>query len=639
MGQERALAEEGIAEELALEVLDQLKRALADRYAIERELGQGGMATVYLARDIKLGRSVALKVLRPELAASLGGDRFLREIEIAAKLAHPHILALYDCGEAGGQLYYVMPYVEGETLRDRLLREKQLSLDDALQLTREVADALSYAHAHGVVHRDIKPENILLESGHAVVADFGIAKAIAAAGSARLTETGLSIGTPAYMSPEQAAGSGDVDGRSDLYSLGCVLYEMLAGEPPFTGPSAQAVVAKRLSTPAPRVSVLRKTVPAHVEQALDAALALAPADRFPTAALFAEALGNASAPTHQRTGAPWSPLAWWRRRAVRLAAAAAVLVVIAGAIAVGRWVRPSGSVSRHPRTAIAVLPLANLSAEGPQAYFAPGLQDALLTQLSKVAALTVISRTSVMGYQGTTKPLREIAAELGVGSVVEGSVQVVGNRLRVNVQLIDAATDRHLWAEQYDRTLDDAFAVQSEIAQRIVAAIGATLTQAEAGAIAAVPTANAEAYRLYLQGREYFLRPGYLRENYESAQQLYERALALDPGFALAHAALSLVHGFMYSFTYDPRPERAERQRAEAETALRLAPTLPQAHAAMGLVHYWSRRDYQRALEEFRVALNGLPNDAWVSKFIGYVQRRLGNWDQALAALSQIERC
>ncbi|MDH3571239.1 MAG: serine/threonine protein kinase, partial [Gemmatimonadota bacterium] len=233
------------------DLLERLRTALADRYTIERELGKGGMATVYLAEDVKHHRPVALKVLRPELAAALGPERFLREIEIAANLHHPHILPLYDSGEAEGFLYYVMPYVEGESLRDRLEREKQLAIDDALQVAREVADALSYAHAHGVIHRDIKPENILLESGHAVVADFGIARAVDAAGGARLTETGIAIGTPAYMSPEQAGGEKDLDGRSDLYSLGCVLYEMLAGQPPFTGPTVESLVHQHLSAEPP----------------------------------------------------------------------------------------------------------------------------------------------------------------------------------------------------------------------------------------------------------------------------------------------------------------------------------------------------------------------------------------------------
>jgi len=612
--------------------LEQLRTALAGRYRIERELGSGGMATVYLAEDLKHHRPVAIKLLKPEIGAVLGPERFLREIEVAARLQHPHILAVFDSGAAGELLYYVMPCVEGESLRGRLAREKQLSLDDALQIAREVADALSYAHGHGVIHRDIKPENILLADGHAVVADFGIARAITAAGGETLTGTGMVLGTPAYMSPEQAAGGRDLDGRSDLYSLGCVLYEMLTGQPPFTGSTVESLVHQHLSVEPRPVTALRPAVPGWVAVAVQRALAKAPADRFSPVTLFAEALAH----TEPAPVPPARPARrWWRFTWL----GASIVIVAAGALFLVRSGRkapaPAPAALVHTRSEIAVLPFQNLSAGGPHAYFSGGLHDELLTQLAKVAALKVISRTSVMGYAGTTKPLKRIADELGVGSVVEGTVQVEGERLRVSVQLIDAATDEHLWAEHYDRTLDDAFAIQSEVAQRIVAAVGAALTGAEHGRIAAVPTADAEAYRLYLQGREYAARPGVLRQDRETARQLYERALGLDPSFALAHAALSQVQGETYWWRYDPSVVRAARQREEAETALRLAPDLPQAHLAMGLVYYWGRRDYRRALDEFAVALKGLPNDAELWLWMGTVHRRLGNWEEVFAAFEK----
>ena len=620
------------------EPFDRLKTALADRYRVERELGSGGMATVYLAEDLKHHRPVALKVLKPELAAVLGPERFLREIELAARLTHPHILPLHDSGNADGFLYYTMPYVEGESLRDRLTREKQLAVDEALQISREVADALSYAHSHGVIHRDIKPENILLESGHAVVADFGIARAIDQAGGEQLTATGLALGTPAYMSPEQAAGSKDLDGRSDLYSLGCVLYEMLGGQPPFTGPTLDNVVHQHLAVEPPAITNLRPAVPGWVAAALTRSLAKTPADRFNPVAQFAEAL-RAGGPGDRGTGGrslarPVRPAVPRSLRPALLGVAA--VVVLAAAVVVGRWLRPGAAGSLHPRTAIAVLPFENLSGEGPNAYFAGGLHDELITQLAKVAALRPISRTSVMEYATRTKPLRQIADELAVGTIIEGSVQVVGERLRVNVQLIDAATDQHLWAERYDRTLDDAFAVQSEIAQQIVTAVGATLGGTERTAIVEAPTANAEAYRLYLQGLDYYRRPGYLRRNWEIAQDFYERAVALDSTFALAHAALSEVHAHVSWFRYDPSRERLVRQQDAAATALRLAPDLPQAHVATGLVHLVGRGDLRAALKEYRIALERLPNDAELWVRISSVHRRLGNWDEALAALDQV---
>jgi len=611
------------------DLLARLTAALADRYLIERELGQGGMATVYLARDVKHQRRVAVKVLRPELAAALGHERFLREITTTANLRHPHILPLYDSGQADGFLFYVMPFVEGETLRDRLDREKQLPLDDAVQIVREVADALSYAHGRGVIHRDIKPENILLESGHASVADFGIARAISAAGTQTLTQAGMAIGTPQYMSPEQAAGEQDLDGRSDLYSLGCVLYEMLAGQPPFTGPTVESVVHQHMGVDPPPITNLRPAVPAAWASVLERALAKNPADRFNPVAQFADALSARGTTTTLPGGAfaGARPSSWTRR----LLLAVFAVLVIAGAVLTGRWLRPGGTGSKYPRTSVAVLPFQNLSADGPHAYFAGGLHDELLTQLSKVAALTVMGRTSVMAYAETTKPPPEIADELGVGSIVEGSVQVLGDRLRVNVQLLDTDTGAHLWAESYDRTLDDAFAIQSDIAQQVVTAVGAAVTGAEAGALAAAPTRNAEAYRLYLQSEEYSNRPGYERRNYEIAEQLLSRAVAEDSTFAIAWAALSYVHGQLYWLGYDPSAERLERQRLAAERALQLAPDLPEARQALAMVYY-RQRHFARALEELTATAQLRPGSAELWEDIGFAHRRLGQWDEALAA-------
>jgi serine/threonine-protein kinase len=313
------------------EITARLTTAIADRYRIERELGAGGMATVYLAHDVKHERKVALKVLRPELAAVIGAERFLAEIKVTANLQHPHILPLHDSGEADTFLYYVMPYVEGETLRDKIDREKQLGVDEAVEITRSVAAALDYAHRQNVIHRDIKPENILLHDGQALVADFGIALALSQAGGARLTETGLSIGTPHYMSPEQAMGDRELDARSDVYSLGAMLYEMLAGDPPYTGSTAQAIVAKVITEKAPPVTVHRDTVPAHVAASIEKSLSKLPADRFHSASDFAEALGN-RAFTVPRVESAGSPRRWqslWNPLSIASTAVAAVLLVVA----------------------------------------------------------------------------------------------------------------------------------------------------------------------------------------------------------------------------------------------------------------------------------------------------------------------
>ncbi len=329
------------------EIPDRLQAALADQYRFERSLGSGGMATVYLAEDLKHHRKVAVKILRPELAHALGADRFLREIETTANLRHPHILPLFDSGEADGFLYYVMPVVEGESLRDRLAREKQLPVEDARRITREVADALAYAHGRGVIHRDLKPENVLLESGHAVLADFGIARAVTAAGGESLTETGIIIGTPVYMSPEQAAGNKDLDGRSDQYSLGCVLYEMLAGQPPFTGPTVQSIVHQHLTVEARLITQIRPAVPADVSATLTRSLAKAPADRFGSIGQLAEALGRSTATP---------PAAVPNRRRIALAAAATGGILILAAVGLGTFDRAPRPIELGRRTQVTLDP-------------------------------------------------------------------------------------------------------------------------------------------------------------------------------------------------------------------------------------------------------------------------------------------
>jgi serine/threonine protein kinase len=444
---------------------DAFRDALADRYTIERELGAGGMATVYLAHDQKLGRAVALKVLKPELAAALGPERFLREIAIAAKLTHPNILGLYDCGTAtttestaDGQrltanlLYYTMPYVEGESLRDRLTREKQLPLDDALQITKDVADALGYAHSLGLVHRDIKPENILFQAGHALVADFGIAKAIAAAGSDRLTETGLAIGTPAYMSPEQAAGNPDLDGRSDLYSLGCVLYEMLSGETPYTGPSAQAILAKKLSTPVPLISVVRETVPPGVEAALRKVLAKTPADRWPTAAQFRDALAPEalSAVSQPRVVAR-------RRRRTGWVAGAATIVLLAAAaglamLARGSHQTPASSIDDPlaiDSTVVAVLPFRLVSTDTSSTVrqLALGLPELFATKITgefgrRISHTGTVQRLWREAGGTLTTPLDEageitVARTVGAGRLIRGTLVATDTGYTLTAEMVE----------------------------------------------------------------------------------------------------------------------------------------------------------------------------------------------------------
>jgi serine/threonine-protein kinase len=416
------------------EVLEPIKQALADRYTIEQEIGRGGMATVYLAHDLKHDRSVAVKVLRPELAASLGVQRFLREISVAAKLSHPHILALHDSGEAEGFLYYVMPFIEGESLRDRLNREGPLRIEEALRIAREAASALSYAHSLGFVHRDVKPENILLHHNEAVIADFGIAAAVSEAGGGRLTETGIAVGTPLYMSPEQASGSEQVTGSSDIYSLACVLFEMLAGTPPFTGPSALAIMARHARDPAPRLLPLRSAIPDYVDAAVRRALEKIPADRYGTGTEFAEALVGMD---HKR-GRTVSVLALIRRRVGRRFLSVAVPATVA-LVVTSYWYLESSPQSLN-KYSVAIAYFDDLSPTGELRAIADSLTEGIIDELSVVDRIDVVSRHAVIPYRNAQLTRDSIARALNVGTVLFGSVERVGQELLVSIRLADGRT-------------------------------------------------------------------------------------------------------------------------------------------------------------------------------------------------------
>jgi len=575
------------------DLLAHLRAALTGRYTIEHELGRGGMATVYLGRDLKHHRAVAIKVLRPELAAVLGPDRFVREIEIAAGFTHPHILPLHDSGEADGFLYYVMPYVEGESLRDRLNREKQLPVDDATQIAREVASALAYAHSHDVVHRDIKPENIMLVSGQAVVSDFGIARGISEAGGEKLTATGVSVGTPIYMSPEQAAGGGRLDGRSDIYSLGCVLYEILAGQPPFTGPTAESVLHQHLVAEPPHITAIRGAVPAPVEAVIRRALAKAPADRFATAAQFAEALAPISAPP---PASPHPPRRVRRRAAI--AALVAVVIVLA-AVATGIWF--SGSKGTAVQS-LAVLPLADLSMDSTRGYFADAMTDLMITHLARSPYLRVTSRTSTLRYRGGQKSVPEIGRELNVDLIVEGSVVRDGQRVRITAQLIRAATDKHVWANTFERDFSRVLALQEDVAKAIAEQIGVKLAPWHT---APTPGESPQAQEAYLRGIYYYGMGDMMR----SAQAL-EQAVMLDPDHALAYAALARTYYFIAFFGDLPPKEAFERMEQAATKALDKDPTLASAHGSLALVKLHRDWDWADAEQHFRHALELNPSNA-----------------------------
>lgn len=448
------------------DVLDRLRIVLAEHYAVDRELGRGGMATVYLARDLKHGRFVAIKVLRPTLAQSLGTGRFIREIRIASRLTHPNILPLYASGEEDGLLYYIMPYVTGESLRDRLRREGQLPIGDSIRIAQAVADALTYAHAEDVVHRDVKPENILLESGHAVIADFGLARAIHVSTLDDLSSAGLAVGTPAYMSPEQTAGGNQVDGRSDVYSLGCVLYEMLAGEPPFSGPSAQAIAAKHLHLSPPSVRSVRPGVPESLQAAINRALEKLPADRFQTAEEFSRALIATDIPASRR---PLRSVLGWG--ALMLGGAVALGITLAerrashdGAIQAAASQEGGGRLADP--THIAVL---YFDSEGPDTamrWVANGLTEDLIDQLGQLEALSVISPNGVRPYRDRPASPDSVARALSVGTLVAGTVAGSLDRPRVTVRLIEPS-GRQVASKVIEATGGDVLALRDELSQQV----------------------------------------------------------------------------------------------------------------------------------------------------------------------------
>ena len=532
--------------------LDLLAAALADRYRIERTLGRGGMATVFLAEDLKHHRRVAIKVLDPEVGAAIGPERFLREIETVARLTHPHILPLFDSGEADGLLFFVMPYVEGESLRDRLTREKQLPIDDALKIAREVADALSFAHSRGLVHRDIKPENILLEEGHAVVADFGVARAVAAAGGEKLTATGIAVGTSAYMSPEQAAGSRDLDGRSDLYSLGCVLYEMLAGQPPFTGPTAESLAHQHLNLAPRPITELRPAVPASVAAALQRALAKTPADRFNPVAQFGEALGTAGTGPAVATAPAVATTSAKRRRGLALLGlTVAVLVIALLVVAVSqrwgpfaRW--PGGASAAHPAKKDWIL-VAEFDGPPGDSALAAATRSLVSAALDQSEIVATVPRDQIrLALQLAGKPAntrvdadlaRELAYRKAVRAVLEGDIKRIGKGYSVVLRVVDAESLKVVLTESAIAKNEDALIpALGHLAEKLRAGLGENRSALQATRkMGEVATPSFEAYQLHLEaGRQSALL------NMSGAISLYRQALALDPDFASAWGNLAL---------------------------------------------------------------------------------------------------
>jgi serine/threonine-protein kinase len=557
-----------------------LREALADRYAIDEEIGRGGMATVYGANDLRHGRRVAIKVLRSELAANLGTERFLREIGIAARLTHPHIVPLLDSGTADGMLYYVSQFVAGGSLRSRLRTEGALPIRDALRIAEEVGAGLDFAHRSGIVHRDVKPENILFADGHAVLTDFGIARTTSVRTDFR-TDEGLVVGTPEYMSPEQASGEVNLTRASDIYSLACVVFEMLTGEPPFSGGPAHSIVARHVAEVPRSARVLRPEVPEGIVRALTRALAKDPAERYVAVGPFITALED----------------------------------------------DPAATVGGRLRS-IAVLPFVNASPDPENEYLSDGITDELIDALSKVRGLRVASRTSVFGLKGKLQDVRAAGALLGASAVIEGTVRRAGDRLRIAAQLSSTDDGSLLWSQRFDRTLEDVFALQDEIAHTIVDALRATTFADLSEPLPQRYAGNAKAYGLYLKGRyEWNKRT---QEGVAAGIQYFKDAVTEDPRYAPAYVGLADSYALHVDYRSVPVNEGFELAKANARKAIALDESLAEAHASLAWSLFIYDWDWTAAEREFRRAIELAPGYATSHQWYAFLLIARGQIEEAL---------
>jgi eukaryotic-like serine/threonine-protein kinase len=625
------------------ELLDHIQQSLGDRYLIERELGRGGMAYVYLARDRRYERQVAVKVLDPDIATAVGAERFLREIRITAQLQHPHIVPLLDSAEAGNLLYAVMPFVEGESLRDRLMAQARLPTTEAATIAWEVADALDYAHRRGVVHRDIKPENILVSNGHAMVADFGIARAVGLAGGATLTGVGFPIGTAAYMSPEQATAASPVDGRSDIYSLGCVLYEMIAGRMAFAGPSLKSVLTQQLTVDPPLVHISRPDVPPALIAIVRRCLMKQPDDRYQTAGELAEDLRGAltelprlSTPVPRPPGAeaPETDGDGLLTAVGRWIVPAALLAILLLAI-MFTYRRHTGGTTPAAadgpyNASVAILPFDHIGGTEADEYLGEGITDEIINQLAQVESLKVISRTSVLAIKNSPLTLPQIAETLGVRHIVEGSVRRQGNRVRVTAELIEAGSDAHLWSGTFEGDLADSFRVQEEIARKVSGELLSSIRGVRPMARGAMPTKSA-AFDALLLGRHQLERRS--PEALAGATAAFRQAIQADSGYAPAYAGLSsayvlhVVYGFPGGVNSYVAVARA---LALADRAVQLDPMLADGYLARSDALLISLAPQDQVLRSLREARQLAPGNVAVYLSVAHALEHMGRWEPAL---------
>jgi TolB-like protein/predicted Ser/Thr protein kinase/Tfp pilus assembly protein PilF len=604
-------------------------------YRLLEEIGRGGQGVVYRARQKSLNRTVALKVI------SLGPwtteahlKRFRREAEAAASLEHPGIIPIYEVGEREGSCYFSMKYVAGGQL-DEVIRRESVSIRQAAELIAKVARTVHYAHEHGILHRDIKPGNILLDAkGNPLLTDFGLAGLIKA--ESTITRTLEVMGTPSYMAPEQAGGEhAKVNKATDVYGLGAVLYQLLTGHPPFAAGTSYQTIRLLLDTEPRQPRLWNPKIDRDLSTICLKCLEKDPERRFSSALALADDLERwlRHEPIQAKRSGFFMRAGKWVRRKPAIAGLIASLVALVAVIAWNLW---RGELISHVATkGIAVLPFQNLSGDSENAYFTDGIQEEIVTRLANVADLKVISRTSTQQYQTKPANLSEIAEQLGVANIVEGSVQKLADQVRVNVQLINAQTDSHLWAETYDRKLTDIFGVESEIAKRIAESLQAKLTGREEQALTVKPTNNPEAYDAYLRGLAFDERGPYSFNLLGKAIGFYEQAVQLDPKFAVAWARLSRADAHLYFAGDDTTPARRDAAKRALDNAQKLEPNSPETLLALGYYQYWGLRDYGPAKTTFGRVSKMLPNNSEVPMALGLVARREGHWDESIAYFEQ----
>jgi len=608
-----------------------LQGARVGTYVLTREIGSGAAATVYLAEDTKHHRQVALKLLHGEASSALGSERFRREIEVVAQLQHPHILPLHDSGELDGRLYYVMPLVSGETLRERLARTGALPLDEVRRITTDVAAALDYAHRRGVIHRDVKPANILIDDEHAIVADFGIAHLGAPSASGNLTAAGLIIGTPTYMSPEQATGCADIDARTDIYALGCVAFEMLTGTPPFRGQSASSIVANHLQAPVPSARDLRSELSPQVDGVLRKALAKEPADRYASARDLATALGEALDSLGGDAVPTGVPATARRRRRLPFAPLiAAVLAVAAIAVA---WLL-AGSRDTGPPS-VAVLPFTNMSGNPDNDYVSDGITEEITGSLAQLGGIRVTPRTTAFGYRGRTGDIRQIGRELRVGHIVEGSVRRGADSVRVVVTLLEVRTGDRLMDESFDEAFVSVLQLQTRVAARVAERLQRRLRPAERARLASRHSAVPGAFDAYMNGR--YLFDQRIPDSLLKAVKYFRKAIDLDTTYGRAHAGLADTYSVLaYMGVDDPGPLFAQA-RAAAQRAVRLNPDVAESHVSLGLIHTFNDWDWTAADSEFKHAIKLDSSLAAAHYFRAWALVAAGELTEALNALKRAE--